>query len=217
MRRSLDRLLPDSGLFEATAAIRAQGDYPPQVESFLRDNMTGRKLGLLLALSRRGRFIFSDADILAFGRPTELIELLGMAGAGAYFCEESGSNFAAGVLARAGQLGITPAESLNSGLVLVPEKSLSAELANELLEGWQTPPINWVIEQTVTACLMRATPLVALPRERYVISSARQFYWQPDVDYSRIVARHFTGTTRHVMYLKGMPWILRNLGREADA
>jgi len=214
MRESLGKLLPGSNLFEATPAIMAEGGYPQHVQSFITDNMTGRKLGLLLALSQRGRFLFSDPDILAFAKPTELLDLLPSSKTGAYFCEETGNNFADGVVARAAQLGITPPESLNSGVVLVPHHSLSQEIANELLQGWQTPPINWVIEQTVTACLMKSAPLVPLPRDRYVVSRARQFYWEPDVDYSKIVARHFTGTTRHVMYMKGMPWILQNLTRE---
>jgi len=213
MRRSLDQILPGSGLFEATPAIMANGNYPPHVQSFITDNMTGRKLGLLLALSRRGRFLFSDADILAFAKPTELMELFTSPEKGAYFLEETCSNFVDGIVARAARIGVTPPASLNCGLVLIPHNALSPEIANELLQGWQTPPINWVIEQTVTACLMSAAPLVALPRDRYVLSTARQFYWQPDVDYAKIVARHFTGTTRHVMYLKGMPWILKNLSK----
>jgi hypothetical protein len=49
----------------------------------------------------------------------------------------------------------------------------------------------------------------ALPDSRYVISNRRQFYWEKDVDYTTIVARHFTGTVRHVMYRYGMPEILR--------
>ena len=49
----------------------------------------------------------------------------------------------------------------------------------------------------------------ALPTSRYVISVCRQFYWERDVDYKTIAARHFTGPVRHVMYGKGMPWVLR--------
>jgi hypothetical protein len=48
----------------------------------------------------------------------------------------------------------------------------------------------------------------ALPEARYVVSARRQFYWEGDVDYDAIVARHFITPVRHVMYRKGMPIIL---------
>ena len=47
-----------------------------------------------------------------------------------------------------------------------------------------------------------------LSSSRYVISIRRQFYWEKDVDYTNIVARHFTGPVRHVMYKYGIPIIL---------
>jgi hypothetical protein len=56
--------------------------------------------------------------------------------------------------------------------------------------------------------LMRRANAQALPEDRYVISARRQFYWETDVDYKTIAARHFTGTVRHVMYGRGMPWVL---------
>jgi hypothetical protein len=56
---------------------------------------------------------------------------------------------------------------------------------------------------------MRHANAQPLPDSRYVISNRRQFYWEQDVDYKSIVARHFTGTVRHVMYRYGMPAILR--------
>jgi hypothetical protein len=57
--------------------------------------------------------------------------------------------------------------------------------------------------------LMRQANAQPLADSRYVISNCRQFYWEQDVDYTAIVARHFTGTVRHVMYRYGMPTILR--------
>jgi len=211
MHRSLQELLPGSRLLEAAKIIREEGEFLPHLQSFIHDYILGRKLGLCLILQQRGKFLFCDADVLAFAHPAELFQILTSPETGAYLCEEAGGNFTDGIVKRAAHLGITPRESLNSGTILFPQNSLSPEIANELLRDWQKLPPSWMIEQTVTACLMSAAPLIALPRNRYVLSNARQFYWQQDVDYAKIVARHFTGTTRHVMYGKAMPWILQNL------
>lgn len=216
MRRSLDQLLPGSGLFEAIPAIMAGDGFPRDVESFILDHPMGRKLGLYFLQQTRGKFLYSDADVLAFNEPSELLQALAFPGGGAYFCEETAGSFTPEIVKRAGQLGITPLESFNAGLLLIPGNSLSRETASELLRDWKAHVGDWFIEQTVLACLLRPALMMPLPRNRYVLAEARQFYWQPDVDYSRIAARHFTGTTRHVMYLKGMPWILRSLSENQE-
>jgi hypothetical protein len=41
-----------------------------------------------------------------------------------------------------------------------------------------------------------------------VIQVFRQFFGEQDVDYRKMVARHFTGTFGHVMYRFGMAAIL---------
>jgi hypothetical protein len=50
------------------------------------------------------------------------------------------------------------------------------------------------------------------PRDRCVIRICRQLYWEQDVDYRKMVARHFTGTFRHVMYRFEMAAILEQGG-----
>ncbi len=46
------------------------------------------------------------------------------------------------------------------------------------------------------ACLLKLAPMTSLPRDRYITSVNRQFYWQKDVDYGKIAARHFTTPSR---------------------
>jgi hypothetical protein len=211
MRRGLDQLLPGTKLFEARPSILASGEFPASVASFISDHPMGRKLGLYFLLQPRGRFLYSDSDVVAFAEPTELLQALATAGMGAHFLEEKGSCFSEDILAKAGRENVQPIESMNAGFLLIPGNSLSLDLAAKLLQDWQAAPPSWFLEQTVMACLLRGAPMTALPRDRYVLTNRRQFYWEKDVNYSKIVARHFTGTTRHVMYGKGLPWILRHL------
>lgn len=213
MRQSLEKLLPGSGLFETAAVVRSAGGFSPVLDSFIRDYPLGRKLGLFFVLQSRGRFLYSDADVLAFNRPAELLQILASPGDGAYLCEERGGTYSPELIARAQQIGIHPLESLNSGLLLVPHNSLSVALADELLRDWQTLPSSWFLEQTALACLLSTAPMIPLPRDRYVLNMARQFYWQPDISYAQIAVRHFATPIRHVMYGRGLPWLLRNQGQ----
>jgi hypothetical protein len=42
-----------------------------------------------------------------------------------------------------------------------------------------------------------------------VVSLNRQFFHEKAEDYSSIAVRHFTGPVRHVMDLKGIPFLYR--------
>ena len=210
MRQSLEKLLPGSSLFEATDVIHATGGFSATLDSFIRDYPLGRKLGLYFALQSRGRFLYSDSDVLAFNRPTELLQILTTPNGGAHLLEENEGLYSPEIVERAQRIGVRPVKSLNAGLVLVPQNSLSLAMTDEFLRDWQTLPYNWFFEQTTLACLLSTASITPLPRDRYVVSLARQFHWQPDVDYTRIAARHFATPTRHVMYSRGLPWLLRN-------
>jgi hypothetical protein len=210
MRRGLDQLVPGTSLIEARPAILASGEFPKWVDRFIRDNPMGRKLGLYFLMQKRGKFLYSDSDVVAFAEPTELLQAMATPDTGAFFWEEKGGPFS-DIVSRAAALGVEPVPSLNAGFLLIPGNCLSVDLAEKLLHEWPSLPPTWFLEQTTMACLLSAAPMTPLPRERYVLTNRRQFYWEKDVDYSKIVARHFTGTTRHVMYGKGLPWILRHL------
>jgi hypothetical protein len=94
-------------------------------------------------------------------------------------------------------------------LLYIPKGALFPDLAKQLLSTWNPPVTSWYTEQTTLGALMRKANASPLPKDRYVISIRRQFYWERDVDYGAIVARHFTGTVRHVMYKSGMPLVFR--------
>jgi len=175
---------------------------------FLDHHSLGKKLGIILALQAERSLLYSDQDVLAFNFPAQLSTGIAR-GVPLYICEENSGCFDADILDRAQELGLPHAPQLNSGLLFIPQNGLAVDLAAQLLAGWRPPMRSWFTEQTVLSVLMQQAGSLPLARENYVVSNRRQFYWEPDVDYSSIAARHFTGPVRHLMYGKGMPKVIQ--------
>lgn len=202
------QLFPGISICEVETVISPMCEDLPSLRPFLRGHPLGKKLGLVLALSRQGPVLYADHDVLAFNRPDELLSCAEK-NAPCYFPEECEGNCDFDIVERAKALGLEHIARFNSGLLYVPQDALSIDLAAQLLAEWQPPVDSWFTEQTVLNILMRKANAQALPAERYVISARRQFYSETDVDYKNIVARHFTGTVRHLMYRYGMPAVLQ--------
>lgn len=202
------QLFPGISIYEVGPLLAPLIARSPALETFLRLYPLGRKLGLLLALSERRSFLYSDHDVLAFNLPVELLSFA-ESGIPCYIPEEHAGNSDPAILDIAKRLGFDYFSRFNSGLLHVRKESLSIDAAAQLLSSWGQPPFSWFTEQTVLSVLMRQAGAQTLPADRYVVSPCRQFYWEKDVDYRTIAARHFTGTVRHVMYGAGMPAILR--------
>jgi hypothetical protein len=208
-------LFPGVRILGVEAAVSDWLESSPALAVFFRNHPLGKKLGLILALSRESSILYSDHDVLAFNPPVELLATI-EAGVACYIEEEHEGNLDPALIERCSSLGIEHFSKFNSGLLFVPRGALNPQLAEETLSTWRPPAASWFTEQTVLNVLMRKANAISLPRERYVISTRRQFYFEDDVDYGKIVARHFTGTVRHVMYKFGMPILLdqsENLAR----
>lgn len=201
-------LFPGISIFETRPLVASLGQQRPGLNAFLHGHPLGRKLAVLLALSQRHSFLYSDHDVLAFNSPLEIIDYA-RTDRPCYIQEESEGNLDCAITRISKELGLDYISRLNSGLLHIPCNSLSIDLAAKLLAGWSSQSPSWFTEQTVLSVLMRHCDAHSLPAGRYVVSSRRQFYWQDDVDYGTIVARHFTGTVRHMMYRAGIPVILR--------
>lgn len=202
------RLFPGISVDSPQWACRDLCAQAPALEAFFTAYPTGRKLALLLALSRRGPLLYSDFDVLAFNPPHELLHAM-TENVACYFAEEMDGARDGVVVESANRLGLRFIPSFNSGFLLLPQGSLPIELAAQILSAQPAAWNTWYAEQTVLSIMLRQSDARALPPHRYLISNRRQFYWEPDADYSAIAARHFTGTVRHVMYKYGMPAILR--------
>jgi len=201
------QLFPGVSLYEVDAVLAPLCEKEPALAGFFRGHPLGRKLGLVLALSRQGPVLYSDHDVLAFNRPDELLSYVEK-NFPCYIPEECEGNCDFDILARAKTLGLDYIAKFNSGLIYVPPGALSFDLATQLLAEWHPPAESWFTEQTLLNVLMRNVNAHPLPGDRYVVSARRQFYWERDANYKTIAARHFTGPVRHVMYRYGMPEIL---------
>lgn len=166
------------------------------------------KLALLMALQKETSVLYSDADVLLFHEPTELIEPVRKQNQPLYM-PELGQSHDPWVLGKSKSLGLNHIPRFNSGLLWIPKNSLEVELADRIMEDWQPPLRSWYVEQTVISILMQNAGAEPLPVERYVISVGRRFYWEADIDYDQIIARHFVSPVRHVMYINGMSYLLR--------
>jgi hypothetical protein len=201
------QMFPGLAIYPAESACRYVYEREPALEIFFHGHPTGRKLALILALSDQGPVLYSDHDVLAFSPPHELLECI-RRNVACYFPEEADGTSDPSIVERAIGLGLDYIPGFNSGLLYIPGGALPMKKAAEILATWSPPGDSWFTEQTVLSVMLRDVNAEALPSNRYVISTCRQFYWERDVDYKTIAARHFTGPVRHVMYRYGMPAVL---------
>jgi hypothetical protein len=165
------------------------------------------KLALLLALQVEHSVLYSDSDVLFFSEPDEIISALSQKSVPLYLGER-GDHHDPWIVSRAGEVDLCITPGFNSGLLWIPKNSFSPGIVSNLLDGWEPPVTSWYTEQSTLSVLMNAAQAQSLPMDRYVIHTGRRFYWEKDVDYRAIIARHFVTPVRHVMYLKGMPYLM---------
>jgi hypothetical protein len=205
---AVQKLFPGISIYNVWSVLSKLCDEQPALGAFLRGHPVAKQVGLVLALSGQGPVVYCDHDVLAFNPPTELLTCIAKQ-APCYFIDEGPGCHDPFLLERINTLGLDHIPRLNAGFIYVPEGALSIELAGQFLATWKPEPFCYFSPQTTMSVLMRSANAQALPEDRYVISTQRQFYSETDVNYRTIVARHFTGPVRHVMYRYGMPAILR--------
>jgi hypothetical protein len=213
-RRELEEHFPGIEVQELGPWLRRRDDLGPQVRRLIDAFPLGKKAALVAALSLDGPSLYSDSDVLAFNRPEQLITAL-EAGRHLHMLDRYGSNFAPAVLEAIRAKGLPLADQLNSGLLLLPKGGLDLAALERFLEGfdaWERLRESWFSEQTLLGMAMSLAGSTPFDQDDYVVSLDRQFVFEKDVDYAGIAARHFTGPVRHVMYLKGIPWLLAREG-----
>ena len=203
---SLSSVLPGVEVYSASMPDEDLKINSPAMYRFCSTHATGRKLLLILKLQEESNLLFSDCDVLLFRKPIELLYCIRNQ-TSAFNQEKDSACYDNQVLEKATELGIRPSEYLNAGLLFIAKNSINQKTAESLLSGVAYPSISWVTEQTVLACLMNLASGSPLPKDRYVVSAERQFWWQQDVNYNIVISRHFTGTVRHLLYMNGYPRI----------
>jgi hypothetical protein len=202
------RLFPGIAIHSTQSHRAYVCEREPALQTFVCSYPMGGKLALLLACSGQFPVLYCDHDVLAFNPPGELFKCIER-NIPCYFMEEIDGTRDLAIVERALSLALDYLPKFNSGFLYLPQGTLSLDMASQLLAAWRPPITSWFTEQTALSVMLHTAHAEALPPSRYVISARRQFYFERDVDYTSIVARHFTGTVRHVMYKFGMPEILR--------
>lgn len=173
--------------------------------------MTGRYFTLpkvvesaLLALN--DSILHIDPDVLFFDRPTELLEPL-PTGIGARWNLPRDKGHADGMFCFTPRLieetcGLRPPVPFGTGLGRWTPSHMPWQAVENLLSRHQ--PEDWLIfmlDQTLIALHAAANGWQPLPRERYAI--------EPVESLEGVVARHYFGKTRDLMYVEGMRFLLK--------
>lgn len=208
-RALFGRYFPDMPVDELRPWLAARRDLGPNVRKLIASFKMGGKSALVACLGADGPAIYSDSDVLAFRPPTQLMEGLATRTA-QYLLDGDASNYDRVVKANAIARGLPLPPTVNSGVLTLPHGVVTPATLEHSLTGfteWESLNESWFSEQTLTALLMGQVTSQPLPALEYVVSLQRQFFFEHDVDYTRTVVRHFTGPVRHVMYLKGIPFL----------
>ena len=216
-RNRFAALFPGAEIDSLPDFLAAQPPPGRALGLFLGHYTYARKLSLLLALQREGDFLYADADVALFRRPDLILETIRTPGAPPLFMQEPNCwSIDPWVVETAARLGLPRHNDLNSGLLWVPRGSLDTALVERFLADWEPRFSYRVAEQTLLGVLMAVNGAQGLPPEEYVVSNDGMFFWMKDeIDYRRIVARHFVGTVRHLLYRTGWPILLEESRREA--
>jgi hypothetical protein len=216
-RGAFQTLFPGARLDSLPEFLAREPQPGPAFERFLKHYTYARKLALLLALQREEDFLYADADVALFHRPDLILETIRTPGAPALFMQEPGCwCIDPWVVKTAERLNLPRHQDLNSGLLWAPRGSLDTEIVERFLADWQPEYFHRVTEQTLLSVLMAVNGARALPPEEYVVSSDGMYFWMRDgIDYGKIVARHFVGNVRHLLYRTGWPRLLAESRREA--
>lgn len=200
-------LFPGVELQTTLQQIEKLPAHAPALKKFTHTHPLGRKLCTILTLNTSSAIIFSDDDILALAPLTELISWSENP-AQALILQEATTGRDPALDTLAQSQGLRSPAHFNSGLMALPKGFLSIEKANELLSRVDTEKLSWFAETTLLA--YQLSDAAALPASTYVVNCQRQFFFEPDVDYTQIKLRHFVGPVRHLLRLRGIPAFLKS-------
>lgn len=203
----MQRLFPGV-IIKQSGAFAEEFKDQEAIYAFAQRHPLGRKLATLLSVQKEKGLIYSDSDVLAFNSMPEVTRAM-ETNQPCYLGESGGLNPDPKLLDKVKRLNVQFAPELNSGFLYMPRGSADIALANELLADDGYDLKSWFSEQTLLAALMGHMGGTLLPTSKYVVSNDRQFFFEQDVDYSKIALRHFTTPTRHLMYSKGINRIWR--------
>jgi hypothetical protein len=182
----------------------------PMTRSLRENNRFGHKLLLMLSKAKRGRFLFSDPDVLVFKRPNEIIQ--GLSSGASMHMEDPRSwiEVAPDASRVAEDLAGKPVSpTFNAGFILLQEGAWKPSWVQEILSAYVPSRDHYFFEQTAIGALSMLAESTCLPSDEYVISDRDAGVLQPHTPaLDQLVVRHYVGTVRHKMYLNAYPYLV---------
>jgi hypothetical protein len=200
------KLFPGGRLLELSVFL-ASRNLPSYLVKFIAGNIYGKKLAAVYELQKDFNVLYSDCDITAFDNPAEIIGLI-QESRSAYMYDSVGFSLDPWFSSRAKKAGIPLTPHFNAGLVYVPKGAMKEAVIEDMLGDWHVDLNTHFSEQTLFSILLDWKNATPLPKERYVLSWQGVWAFEKDLDPNGIVCRHYTGPTRHRMYLSAYPYLL---------
>lgn len=214
MRRDVRRIMRGATVSPAASYLPACGEMLPLGDAFLRHYRFGRKVAVVLASSQLKSFVFSDSDVLLFRKPVELLSHIAKRRRVPLCNVERGGDAwnSPDIVELMQSEGIRPIPGFNSGLMYIPADSLDIDLCARCLRSDDARRAHHFAEQSMFNAALSKAGGRPLDPQIYAISNDGAYFYQRDVDYTNLAARHFTGMVRHKMYTAGMPILARTFG-----
>jgi len=210
--RLFQKLFPGGMLLELDPFL-AGCPLPSCLKRFVLGNWTGKKLAAVFELQKDFGVLYSDCDVIAFSDPSEVIDSI-RANRSAFLYDTIGYCVDPWLSRRAEKEGIPVTNHFNSGLVYVPKGEMKESLLVAMLCDWQSDFNTHFAEQTLLSILLNWKNTTPLPLQRYALSWQGVWICENDLDCRGLVCRHYTGPTRHRMYLSAYPFLLNRIRAE---
>jgi hypothetical protein len=139
-----------------------------------------------------------DSDVLFFAEPKELLDRC-RAADGYVFQRDPESNYNITKTDAKTRFGIDLAPRLNTGIFSFPSELPDLQAFERYLGDADVARPNGFIEQTLYGMHASEIGKVELLPESYLVDL------RPDLDYARLVARHYAGPSRPLLTSEGMP------------
>jgi hypothetical protein len=206
------KLFPNGVLLELEAFL-LERSLSPSLKRFVAGNWTAKKLAAVFELQKELGVLYSDCDVVAFNEPSEIMDSVTRSRP-AFLYDPVGYALDPWLSNRAENAGICVTNHFNAGLVYVPKGEMKEFLLEALLGDWQSSFNTHHAEQTLFSILLDFDRTDPLPQQRYVLSWQGVWIFEKDLACGNMVCRHYTGPTRHRMYLSAYPFLLKQAKTE---
>ncbi len=206
------KLFPGGILLELDTYLAGRA-LPSCLKRFVMGNWTAKKLAAVFELQKEFGVLYSDCDVVAFSAPGEVMDAI-KTSRSVFLYDPIGYSLDPWLSRRAEKEGIPVTNQFNAGLVYVPKGEMKESLLETLLGNWQPEFNSHHAEQTLFSILLNWKNTSPLPEIRYALSWQGVWLFEKDLDCRNLACRHFTGPTRHRMYLSAYPLLLRQIKAE---